>query len=140
MARCLFLSQDRADMTFAVKELCQKMSDPSQHSTANLKRLVRYLKGERDSGSQFSSSDLPPWNGSSHMRPCNFSHAHCKCTRPHRTLNQPWYANRQAVFLTQHHLARKRTFARYLRHRVQSPARTWLCPCRLSATACRRDR
>ena len=27
---CLFLSQDRADRTFAVKELCQRMSDPSQ--------------------------------------------------------------------------------------------------------------
>ena len=41
-----FLSQDRADITFAVNELCQKMSDPPQHSFAKLKRLVRYLKGE----------------------------------------------------------------------------------------------
>ena len=32
VARFLFLSQDRADMTFAVNELCQRMSDPSQHS------------------------------------------------------------------------------------------------------------
>ena len=44
---CLFLSQDRADRTFAVKELCQRMSDPSQHSFSKLKPLVRYLKGER---------------------------------------------------------------------------------------------
>ena len=29
---CLFLSQNRADMTFAVNELCQRMSDLSQHS------------------------------------------------------------------------------------------------------------
>ena len=28
--RCLFFSQDRADMTFAVNQLCQKMSDPTQ--------------------------------------------------------------------------------------------------------------
>ena len=26
--------------------LCQRMSDPSQHSFTKLKRLVRYLKGE----------------------------------------------------------------------------------------------
>ena len=47
VSRCLFLSQNRADITFAVKELCQKVSDPTQHSFSNLKRLVRYLKGER---------------------------------------------------------------------------------------------
>ena len=43
-----FLSQDRADITFAVNELCQRMSDPSQHSFSKLKRLGRYLKGERE--------------------------------------------------------------------------------------------
>ena len=47
VARCLFLSQDTADITFAVNELCQRMSDPSQHSFTKLKRLVLYLKGER---------------------------------------------------------------------------------------------
>ena len=46
VAWCLFLSQDRADITFAVNELCQRMSDPSQHSSTKLKRLVRFLKGE----------------------------------------------------------------------------------------------
>ena len=30
VARCLFLSQDRADITFIVNELCQKMSSPDQ--------------------------------------------------------------------------------------------------------------
>ena len=40
--RCLFLSQDRADITFFVNELCQKMSNPK------LRRLARYyLKRER---------------------------------------------------------------------------------------------
>ena len=47
VARCLFFSQDRADVTFAVKELCQRMADPSQHSFTKLKRLVPYLKGKR---------------------------------------------------------------------------------------------
>ena len=35
-ARCLFLSQDRADITFAVNELCQRMSDPSQRNTSSI--------------------------------------------------------------------------------------------------------
>ena len=44
VARCLFLSQDRADITFFVNERCQKMSSPNQQSLAKLKRLVRCLK------------------------------------------------------------------------------------------------
>ena len=47
VARCLFLRQDRADITFAVNELCQRMSDPSQRSFSKLNRLVRYLQCER---------------------------------------------------------------------------------------------
>ena len=47
VARCLFFSQDRAEITCAVNELCQRMSDPSQHSFTRLKRLVRSLEGER---------------------------------------------------------------------------------------------
>ena len=46
VARCLFLSQDGADITFAVNELCQRMSDPSRHRFSKLMRLVRYLKEE----------------------------------------------------------------------------------------------
>ena len=34
-------------VTFVVNELCQKMSDLTQHSFAKLKRLVWYWKGER---------------------------------------------------------------------------------------------
>ena len=41
VARCLFLSQDRADKTVIANELCQKMSNPDQQSMAKLKRLVR---------------------------------------------------------------------------------------------------
>ena len=40
VAACLFFSQDRADVTFIMIELCQKMSNPDQQSRANLKRHV----------------------------------------------------------------------------------------------------
>ena len=53
VARCLFLSQDRADITFIVNELCQTMSSPTQQSLAKLKRLARYLKRERQWGQVF---------------------------------------------------------------------------------------
>ena len=58
VARCLFLSQDRADITFIVNELCQKMSNPSQQSLAKLKRLTRYLKRERQWGQMFKYGKL----------------------------------------------------------------------------------
>ena len=71
------------------------------------------------------------------MKPRIFFHPHCHCTCPRCSLNQPWVldiaqARSQAMFLTPYHLAGKRTFARYLLHRVPSPARSWLCvspPC-----------
>ena len=53
VARCLFLSQDRADITFIVNELCQTMSSPTQQSLAKLNRLTRYLKRERQWGQVF---------------------------------------------------------------------------------------
>ena len=53
VSRCLFLSQDRAGMTFIVNELCQKMSSPNQQSLAKLKRLARYLKREKQWGKVF---------------------------------------------------------------------------------------
>ena len=40
-------------MTFIVNELCQRMSSPTQQSLAKLKRLVRYLKRERQRGQVF---------------------------------------------------------------------------------------
>ena len=58
VARCLFLSQDRADMTFIVGELCQTMSNPTQQSLAKLKRLTRYLKRERQWGQMFKYGKL----------------------------------------------------------------------------------
>ena len=52
-SQVLFLSQDRADITFIVNELCQKMSSPNQQSLAKLKRLARYLTRERQWGQVF---------------------------------------------------------------------------------------
>ena len=53
VARCLFVSQDTADITFAVKELCQRMSDPSQHSFSKLKRLARAPEGRETMDTNF---------------------------------------------------------------------------------------
>ena len=53
VSRCLFVSQDRADITSIVNELSQRMSRPTQRSFAKRKRLVRYLKRERQSGQIF---------------------------------------------------------------------------------------
>lgn len=45
VARANFMSSDRGDITFAVKELCRKMAQPDTEDMAALKRLGRYLKG-----------------------------------------------------------------------------------------------
>ena len=58
VARCLFLGQDRADMTIIVNELCLRMSSPTQQSLAKLKRLVRYLN-VRDSGDKYLDTAKP---------------------------------------------------------------------------------
>ena len=47
VASSLFLSQDRANITFIVNENCQRMSNHTQQSFAKLKRLVRNVKRER---------------------------------------------------------------------------------------------
>ena len=49
----MFRSQDRADITFIVNGLCQRMSNPTQQSLVKLKRLARYLKRERQWGQVF---------------------------------------------------------------------------------------
>ena len=43
-ARANYLAQDRADIAFASKELCRRMSSPCDGDWAKLKRLVRYLR------------------------------------------------------------------------------------------------
>ena len=40
-----YLSQDRNDIQYAVKEICQVMSTPTVEGGAKIKRTVRYLVG-----------------------------------------------------------------------------------------------
>ena len=44
-ARANFLSQDRPDIQYSVKEICRGMSNPTTEDLIKLKRLARYLKG-----------------------------------------------------------------------------------------------
>ena len=55
-ARANYLAQDRADIQFAVKELCTKMSAPTVGSWRCLKRLGRYLLVVRNVDVVFPSS------------------------------------------------------------------------------------
>ena len=48
VARFLFLSQDRADITFIVNEIASEDVEPDQQSMAKLKRLDRCLERERE--------------------------------------------------------------------------------------------
>ena len=45
MARANYLSQDRSDIRFAVKELSRRMSQPTVADRWALNRLARYLVG-----------------------------------------------------------------------------------------------
>ena len=46
VARAIYLSQDRSDIQYAVKELSRKMSEPKDIGQMALKRLGRYLVGK----------------------------------------------------------------------------------------------
>ena len=44
-ARLNFLSQDRPEIQYAVKEVCRGMSNPTNDDLVKLKRIARYIKG-----------------------------------------------------------------------------------------------
>ena len=44
-AKANYLSQDRPDLQFAVKEICRQMSSPTMGSWRRLKRIAQYLQG-----------------------------------------------------------------------------------------------
>ena len=46
-ARANYLAQDRPDISFAAKECCRRMSQPTKGDLEALRRLVRYLAGKR---------------------------------------------------------------------------------------------
>ena len=45
VARANYLAQDRPDIRYVVKELCQKMASPTSTDWHRLKKLCRYLRG-----------------------------------------------------------------------------------------------
>ena len=58
-ARCNYLSQDRPDIQYATKEVCRKMSAPDEAAWGKLKRIARYLKGEKRVCYQYCRQQLP---------------------------------------------------------------------------------
>ena len=52
-ARANYLSADRPDIQYSVKEVCRRMAKPVEGDCQKLTRLGRYLKGSRDA---FSST------------------------------------------------------------------------------------
>ena len=46
VARANYLSQDRSDIRYAVKELSRSMSKPTESDMSRLKRLGKYLAGQ----------------------------------------------------------------------------------------------
>ena len=53
MARAMFLSQDRSDINFAMKELSRKNATSDIKNWAALKRLARYLIGKERAVTMF---------------------------------------------------------------------------------------
>ena len=45
-ARCNYLSQDRPDLQFAVKETCRDMLEPTMSAWNKLEIIGQYLKGK----------------------------------------------------------------------------------------------
>lgn len=59
VARGLYLSQDRSDICYAVKELSRRMSDPTASDWESLKRLGRYLVDKRRYKVYYHYQDRP---------------------------------------------------------------------------------
>jgi hypothetical protein len=50
VGKLLFISKDRPDLGFTVKELCRDIKGPHKRSWRRMKRCLRYLAGSRDLG------------------------------------------------------------------------------------------
>ena len=59
VARANFLAIDRPDIAFSVKEICRRMSAPSEGDHLALKRLGRYLQGAPRLVHRFDWQDNP---------------------------------------------------------------------------------
>ena len=60
VARANYIAQDRPDIGYAVCALCQEMAAPTIGALRRLKRLVRYLKGQRQWTQLFEFPDAGP--------------------------------------------------------------------------------
>ena len=58
-ARVNYLSQDRPDIQYAVKEVCRKMSQPDKEDWAKIKMLARYLKEYPRMVQKLEALDMP---------------------------------------------------------------------------------
>ena len=58
-ARCNFLSADRPDIQYACKEICRRMSEPSEGDWTLLKKLARHLKAHPRQVCMFQYQDAP---------------------------------------------------------------------------------
>ena len=58
-ARANYISVDRPDAQFAIKELCREMSAPTEDSWARLKRVVRYFRDRPRVVLEFKWQDMP---------------------------------------------------------------------------------
>ena len=54
-----FISQDRADISFAVKELARNMAAPTEATVRAMKRMLHYLKGQKRCSSVFRWQHQP---------------------------------------------------------------------------------
>ena len=52
VARANYLSQDRPDICFTIKELCQKMASPTVADWNGLKKLCRYPPSKAEAGTR----------------------------------------------------------------------------------------
>jgi hypothetical protein len=59
VGRLLYMSLDRADIQYAVKELSRQLHAPTEHSMVKLKRLGRYLVGRPTSALRFEVESRP---------------------------------------------------------------------------------
>ena len=76
-ARTNYLAQDRGDIVYAAKELCRRMSVPTESDWQGLKRLGRYLKGKPRLVQRFEWQE----DGSELEVDADADHAGCARTR-----------------------------------------------------------
>ncbi len=78
-ARTNYLAQDRADITYIAKELCRRMSNPTEADWQAMKRMGRYLKGRPRMIQYFG------WQAEGAELEVNSDTDHAGCTRTRKS-------------------------------------------------------